>query len=68
MMKLLKVVCFPSGAAVKQRADRCSFQVPEHRHHIWPLFLLQSRGRCRPPWGLPDCGSNLPESHLGNFF
>lgn len=58
---------FCSGAAVQQRTDWCPIQAVKPRHHFWPLFLYKSWGRCCSPWGLPDCGSHLPQSHLGNF-
>lgn len=56
-----------AGAGVKQGPDWCPFQVVKPRHHFRTLFLLQPWGRCCSLGGLPDCGSHLPQSHLGNF-
>lgn len=61
------ILSFCPGAGVQQRTDWCPFQAVKSWHHFRPLFLLQSWGRCCSLWGLPDCRSHLPQSHLGNF-
>ena len=55
------------GGAVQQRTDWCPIQAVMSWHHFWPLFFFKSWGRRCSLWGLPDCWSHLPQSHLGKL-